>query len=137
MEHSTEQYAAFPLEDIQQMVEQASRINAGNGLRRYLIREGFKQEDVNLFSHREPAQLIELSTGEQGVSYINRMDDNDKGRYIQFLQNRLFKDKCIIPNQKIHTFCRAVEIALHDEKTGQRRPLKIKHQARKRKGKGI
>lgn len=118
-------------------------MDKGNGLETYLKEHGFKREGTNIFSSREPEQLIELSASEQGTSYVNHLNKNDNGRYIQFLQNRMLSTDYIIPNQDMGTFLITVKLALileeantvNEAQTEKRSPKPIKAAPVKRRGK--
>jgi hypothetical protein len=78
MEPIGDNYTAYTLKDLQHLAREAERLNKGNGLELYLKQNGFRQESDRLFSLASPEQIIELTPGENGMTYLNRLDKNDE-----------------------------------------------------------
>jgi hypothetical protein len=139
MEHFGEEYTAYSLEDLQRILDKGKLLDMGFGLEKFLVRNGFKREEFNLYSHEDPKQLIELRSDSKGISYINKLNEADSGQYIQFLQNRILEPGKVIPNQKLPALLGAVEWASKIEEKGKHKFIKTKNfpQKRKLKRKGI
>lgn len=137
MEPIGDNYIAYTLEDLKHLAEQAERLNKGNGLEVFLKLYKYKEIASDLFAHTDPPQVIELTRGEDGISYINQLHEDDQGKFIQFLQNRFLELGKVLPNNKIHTFLSAVSVALEQEKSNRRIALLNQRLKGKRKGKGL
>ena len=136
MESIGDNYTAYTLKDLEHLTSEAERLNKGNGLKHYLKQHGFKQESEHIFSFPHPEQVIELLPGEKGISYVNRLDENDKGQFIQFLQNRLPDGQHIICDHSISAFLGAVLLGKYLEENNKRRHFKAQRSPVKKKGKG-
>lgn len=131
-------FTAYTLEDMVGLVAEAERLKSGLGFEHYLRDEGYKKESEFVYTHSQPEQIIELSWNKNEIAYANTLDKNDKGNFINFLQNRHLEVGRIIANENIHTFLSAVQVALQYEQKAHsikippvKRSIKIK---RKRKG---
>lgn len=136
MEPIGDNYTAYSLKDLEALTAEAERLNNGNGLEFYLKKHGFKQESEHVFSLTHPEQVIELIPGEKGKSYINRLDENDKGQFIQFLQNRLPDGQRVACDHSISAFLGAVLLGKYLEENNKRRHFKMQRSPVKKKGKG-
>lgn len=132
-------FTAYTLEDLGTLVAEAERLKSGVGFEHYLRDEGYKQKSEFVYTHNQPEQIIELNRNKNEITYANTLDKNDKGSFIKFLQNRHLEVGRIIPNEKIHTFLSAVQVALQYEQKAHsikippvKPPMKIK-----RKSKGL
>ncbi|AOM80030.1 hypothetical protein [Pedobacter steynii] len=132
-------FTAYTLEDLGILVTEAERLRSGVGFEHYLRDEGYKKKSEFVYIHSEPEQIIELTQNKNQITYANNLDRNDKGNFINFLQNRHLEVGRIIPNEKIHTFLSAVQVALQYEQKAHsikispvKPPMKIK-----RKSKGL
>ena len=108
-------FTAYTLEDLGTLVAEAERLKSGVGFEHYLRDEGYKKKSESVYTHSQPAQIIELRKNKNEITYTNNLDNNDKGSFIKFLQNRHLEVGRIIPNEKIHTFLSAVQVALQYE----------------------
>jgi hypothetical protein len=132
-------YTAYTLEDLGTLVAEAERLKSGVGFELYLRDEGYEKKSEFVYTHSQPAQIIELGRNKNEITYANNLDKNDKGNFINFLQNRHLEVGRVIANEKIHTFLSAVQVALQYEQKARaitippvRPPMKIK-----RKSKGL
>ena len=107
---SSNEFATKEIVVIQKM---ANRLNSGKLLIPYLLTKGFSQITPTLFTHNTPDQVIVLTTDKGMTTYQNMLNAEDKGEFIQFIQNRLMDSMRITPNNDFDTFLGAVVIAIH------------------------
>ncbi|WP_029274566.1 hypothetical protein [Pedobacter borealis] len=98
MEDIGNSYTAYSLGNLEKLVIEAERLNSSNLLEAILKDDGFTKQGDNRYSGKDPDQIIELTPGENGLSYVNKLQEADRGQLIQFLQNRMISEQYIIPN---------------------------------------
>ncbi|OMP80073.1 hypothetical protein [[Flexibacter] sp. ATCC 35208] len=123
----------YTLADMAYLNKQAQRMNKGNGFSQFLKKNGFVEEAPNIYRKNSPPQLIELTPLKKDIQFRNHLLPEDKGNFIQFIQNRLPDGQVIAPNQDSNKMLNAILVGLYYEGIVlEKRPRIISRQSKGR-----